>query len=120
MGAETILSAAVAIALFLMCAAFFLTAWRVIKGPTLPDRIVALDMLVAIAIGFIAVIAIRTGFSLYIDIAIALGLVGFLATVAFARFVLRQGMQSGEEGAPDQAPAAGKARRGGGHARRLH
>ena len=120
MGAETILSAATAIALFLMCAAFFLTAWRVIKGPTLPDRIVALDMLVAIAIGFIAVIAIRTGFNLYIDIAIALGLVGFLATVAFARFVLRQGMQSGEEGAPDQAPAVGKARRGGGHARRLH
>ena len=119
MGAETILSAATAIALFLMCAAFFLTAWRVIKGPTLPDRIVALDMLVAIAIGFIAVIAIRTGFSLYIDIAIALGLVGFLATVAFARFVLRQGMQPGEEGALDEA-STGKARRGGGHARRLH
>ena len=50
MGAETIISAAVAIALFLMSAAFFLAAYRVIKGPTLPDRIVALDMLVAIAI----------------------------------------------------------------------
>ena len=60
MGAETILSAATAIALFLMCAAFFLTAWRVIKGPTLPDRIVALDMLVAIAIGFIAVIGLNS------------------------------------------------------------
>ncbi|EIM74902.1 putative monovalent cation/H+ antiporter subunit F [Nitratireductor aquibiodomus RA22] len=45
-------------------------------------------MLVTIAIGFIAVIGIRTGFTLYLDIAIALGLVGFLATVAFARFVL--------------------------------
>lgn len=90
--AQHIVQAAAAIALFLMCVAFFLTAWRVIRGPTLPDRIVALDMLVAIAIGFLAVIAIKTGFNLYVDIAISLGLVGFLATVALARFVLTQGM----------------------------
>ncbi|GMB81118.1 hypothetical protein NN6n1_19010 [Shinella zoogloeoides] len=107
MDAQTIISAAAAIALLLMCAAFFLTAFRVVRGPTLPDRIVALDMLVAIAIGFIAVVAIRTGFNLYIDIAIALGLVGFLATVAFARFVMRQGMEAGEEG---EAPAEGRKR----------
>ena len=115
MGAETVLSAASTIALLLMCAAFFLTAFRVIRGPTLPDRVVALDMLVSIAIGFIAVLAIRTGFSLYIDIAIALGLVGFLATVAFARFVLSQGMQPGEEGeaAAKAGPRGRKARRGG-------
>ena len=48
-------------------------------------------MLVAIAIGLIAVLAIKSGFNLYIDIAIALSLVGFLATVAFARFVLARG-----------------------------
>ena len=53
----------------------------------------ALDMLVATAIGFIAVIGIRTGFTLYLDIAIALGLVGFLATVAFARFVMSRRYQ---------------------------
>ena len=109
MDAQTILSAAVAIALFLMTAALFLTAYRVVRGPTLPDRIVALDMLVAIAIGFIAVIAIKTGFNLYIDIAIALGLVGFLATVAFARFVERQGRRAEEEDAPvPQATPHGK------------
>ena len=61
-----------------------------IIGPTLPDRVLALDMLVAIAIGFIAVLGIRTGQTLYVDIAIALGLVGFLATVAFARFILQR------------------------------
>ena len=114
MGAETIISAASAIALLLMCAAFFLTAFRVIRGPTLPDRIVALDMLVAIAIGFIAVLAIKTGFNLYIDIAIALGLVGFLATVAFARFVMRQGMEPGEE---EPAPAGARQGRPGGKRR---
>ncbi|RWX06774.1 cation:proton antiporter [Rhizobium hidalgonense] len=71
--------------------ALILTVWRVVIGPTLPDRILALDMLTGIAIGLIAVIAVKTGFSLYIDIAISLGLVGFLATVAFARFVLSRG-----------------------------
>ncbi|ENN86192.1 PhaF2 protein [Rhizobium freirei PRF 81] len=88
--AESIVSAAAMVALGILSLAFLFTVYRVVAGPTLPDRILALDMLVAIAIGFIAVIAIKTGFLLYIDIAISLGLVGFLATVAFARFVLTQ------------------------------
>lgn len=90
MNPEQIVSFANILALVVLSVAFLLTVYRVVVGPTLPDRIVALDMLVGIAIGFIAVIAIRTGFNLYVDIAIALGLVGFLATVAFARFVLSQ------------------------------
>jgi multicomponent Na+:H+ antiporter subunit F len=86
---ETVLDYATLVALGVLCLSFTITVWRVIIGPTLPDRILALDMLVAVAIGFIAVIAVKTGFTLYVDIAIALGLVGFLATVAFARFVLQ-------------------------------
>jgi multicomponent Na+:H+ antiporter subunit F len=89
--AQVILSYAIWLALVVLCISFLLTVWRVIKGPTLPDRVVALDMLTGIVIGFIALIAIRTGFTLYIDIAISLGLVGFLATVAFARFILSRG-----------------------------
>lgn len=91
MSADIILGYAATLALATLCLAFFVTIYRIIKGPTLPDRILGLDMLVAIAIGFIAVIGIKTGFTLYVDVAIALGLVGFLATVAFARFVLSRG-----------------------------
>ncbi|MDK1375598.1 MULTISPECIES: cation:proton antiporter [unclassified Sinorhizobium] len=98
--AETVLSAAIGFALVLLSAALLMTVLRIIRGPTLPDRVLGLDMLVAIAIGFIAVIAIKTGFNLYIDIAIALGLVGFLATVAFARFILARGL------APEQSAHA--------------
>ena len=90
-GSETFLAGAVTIALALLCLAFLTTVYRVVRGPTLPDRIVALDMLVAVALGFIAVIGIRSGITLYVDVAIALGLVGFLATVSFARFVLSRG-----------------------------
>lgn len=89
--AETVLDYAVNIALVILSITFILTIIRIVRGPTLPDRILGLDMLVAAAIGFIAVIGIKTGYILYIDIAIALGLVGFLATVAFARFVLSRG-----------------------------
>ena len=75
-------------ALALLSLSFLLTTLRVLLGPTLPDRVLGLDMLVATAIGFIVVIGVRTGYTLYLDIAIALALVGFLATIAFARFVM--------------------------------
>lgn len=88
MNTAAILDVSMTIALGMLSVAFLLTVYRVMAGPTLPDRVLALDTLVAVAIGFIAVNGIQTGFQLYIDIAIALGLVGFLATVAFARFIL--------------------------------
>lgn len=97
-----ILSAGIWLSLALLALSFLVTVCRVVAGPTLADRVVALDMLVGIAIGFIAVIAIKTGFTLYIDVAIALGLVGFLATVAFARFILSRGTAD-EEGEPENA-----------------
>lgn len=61
---------------------------RIVRGPTLADRILGLDTITILAIGIIGVFAIRTGFHLYADIAIALALVGFLSTLAFARFLL--------------------------------
>lgn len=82
------LGIAVQIAFAVLSLSFLLTVLRVLKGPTLPDRILALDMLVGVGIGFIAVTGIVSGVTFNVDIAIALGLVGFLATVAFARFVL--------------------------------
>jgi len=86
--ASTFLTLATNIALGVLSLSFLMVVWRVLRGPTLPDRVIALDALVVIAIGLIGTIGIKTGFTLYIDIALALGLVGFLATVAFARFTL--------------------------------
>lgn len=79
------------IAQVLLIIAFILVTIRLIIGPTLSDRILCLDVLVSLGIGFIAIFAIRTTQFAYIDVAIALGLIGFLATVAFARYVLWQG-----------------------------
>ena len=70
--------------------ALLLAVVRLLRGPTLPDRILALDTMTTLAIGFICVIAIRTGVTLYLDIAIAIGLVGFLSTVALARYMMQR------------------------------
>lgn len=101
-GAQTFLDIAVLLSLALLTVAFLATVIRVIRGPGLPDRIVGLDTLVLVAIGYIAVIGVKTGYNLYIDVALALGLVGFLATVAFARFVLEHGMTREDKSKSDE------------------
>jgi multicomponent Na+:H+ antiporter subunit F len=63
---------------------------RIVRGPTLADRILGLDTITILAIGIIGVFAVRTGLHLYVDIAIALALVGFLSTLAFARYLLKR------------------------------
>lgn len=85
------LELAVEISLAMVCLAFFVAVARLILGPTLADRVLALDMIVTVGIGFIAVLTVRTGYGQYLDVAIALGLVGFLATVAFSRYILARG-----------------------------
>jgi multicomponent Na+:H+ antiporter subunit F len=79
------------IALILLGLALLVSVVRIVIGPTLADRVLALDLMTVIAMGFIGAIAIRTGQMLYLDIAIALALLGFLATIAFARYVLTRG-----------------------------
>lgn len=87
------LSLATLIALVVLGLALLIASVRVIIGPTLGDRVLALDLLTVVAMGFVGTIAIRTGLYLYLDIAIALALLGFLATIALARYILsrRQG-----------------------------
>jgi multicomponent Na+:H+ antiporter subunit F len=79
------------IALILLGLALLVSVIRIVIGPTLADRVLALDLMTVIAMGFVGAIAIRTGQMLYLDIAIALALLGFLATIAFARYVLTRG-----------------------------
>lgn len=75
------------VALGLLIVAMLLVIVRLVRGPNLGDRILALDTITVLAMGFIAAIAVLTGFTLYIDIAIAIGLAGFLSTVALARYL---------------------------------
>lgn len=60
---------------------------RVFFGPTAADRIVAIDILGILIVGFCAVLCIPTGRSWYIDIAIAWALQSFIATIALAKYL---------------------------------
>jgi multicomponent Na+:H+ antiporter subunit F len=77
------------IALTLFAIAFVLAFVRLLRGPSLPDRVVALDLMVVIGIGFISACAIEAEKSVFVDVATVVALIGFLATVAFAYHVRR-------------------------------
>jgi multicomponent Na+:H+ antiporter subunit F len=100
MSAELFLDWVSLIALVVLGIALLLTVVRIVIGPTLGDRILALDMLTGVGMGFVGAIAVRTGLMLYLDIAIALALLGFLATVALARYMLLRSSRQETETKP--------------------
>lgn len=71
--------------------ALILAGWRMVHGPSLADRFIALDMLTAVAVGFTAIAALSTGRALFLDVALGISLINFVATAAFAAFLERRG-----------------------------
>ncbi len=61
-----------------------------IKGPTVSDRVVAVDLLVMTGIGIIAVYSILTEQNTFLDIALIVGLIGFLGTVAYSSYIQKR------------------------------
>lgn len=62
---------------------------RVVRGPTLPDRVAALELVNVLTVSFIAVYTVWSREVAFIDAAVALALIAFVSTVAFARFAER-------------------------------
>lgn len=61
--------------------------YRLLKGPYLPDRVLALDFMSSVAIGFTAIYAIATGNAVLLDIALSVALLSFLGSVAFGYYL---------------------------------
>ncbi|MFT5485609.1 MAG: multicomponent Na+:H+ antiporter subunit F [Paracoccaceae bacterium] len=74
-------------------AAMALAFVRLVLGKSLPDRVVALDLITMLAVAFCALFAISADHAAFVDVAISLALVAFLATVAFARFAERRAQE---------------------------
>ena len=64
--------------------------YRLLTGPTDADRVIALDLLFAIAVVLCICAAVTSGSTAFLDVAIGLSLVGFVATIAWARLLDRQ------------------------------
>lgn len=65
--------------------------WRVVRGPSLADRIVALDGLIVTILAAILCYSIRVDTDKFLDVAVVVGFVGFVGTTAGARFIERRG-----------------------------
>lgn len=75
----------------ILAAGIVLSLVRLARGPSLADRVVAFDLLTFLVAGVAAAAAIRTDEPAFLDAAIVVTLVPFLATVAFAQFLMRRG-----------------------------
>ena len=71
----------------LLLFAFVMAFIRLIKGPSLPDRVIALDLIAALIFGVIVTNSIANNDQIYLDVAIVLALIAFLGTTAYAKFV---------------------------------
>ncbi len=84
---------AVQIAMVAIAASMLVTMVRLLRGPTVPDRVISLDLLTLQALGMTCAAAIFYDQSDFLDAAIILALLAFLSTIAFARHVERRAMQ---------------------------
>ncbi|MBW6400333.1 cation transporter [Roseomonas sp. HJA6] len=73
----------------LLAVAVALTGWRMLRGPGIADRAVAMDLLGLLAVSATALAALASGHLALLDVALGLGLVGFVGAVGVAAFIAR-------------------------------
>ena len=81
---------ALVILLPILSFAIVLAFLRLLWGPSLPDRVIALDLLTTLAVGIIGIFAVATNQPAFLDITLILALITFLGTVAFAYYIERR------------------------------
>lgn len=73
--------------LVILCVCCFLCLYRIARGPTAADRAVAVDMLGILIVGFCAFFSLETKQDWYMTIALTWALLGFIATIALAKYI---------------------------------
>lgn len=81
------------IALGMLVLATLIAFIRLVRGPLLPDRVIALDLVGSVTSGIIAVYSIANNQPVFVDVAIVMALVIFLGTIAFSRYLERRMMR---------------------------
>jgi multicomponent Na+:H+ antiporter subunit F len=75
------------IALIMLSLAIVGCLYRLLKGPTMPDRVIALDLIGIQIIGIIAIISMLIRTTMFVDIILLIGILAFLGTIAFSKFI---------------------------------
>lgn len=81
------LSLAIQAGLLLTSGLTLLVGYRVIVGPTTPDRVVALDVISTNVVAIAVLVALQTGEGALIDVALVLAIIGFISTIVVARYI---------------------------------
>jgi multicomponent K+:H+ antiporter subunit F len=87
--ATSFVDTALIIAFVMVAVAQVLSMVRLIIGPTTGDRILAIDTMTVNAIGLIVLLGIAQGSRIYFEVTLIIAMLGFVSTVAYARFILR-------------------------------
>ena len=77
------------VALTMLAAAACLTFVRLLKGPTLPDRVVAIDLIGVLMVCILVVTAAATAQQAFLDVGMVVALISFVGTVAYSRYIER-------------------------------
>ncbi len=89
MFADTLMEFALAVTFVTLALAQVFSMVRLVLGPTSGDRILALDTMVINSLGLVIVLGIAQGVQIYFEVALLIAMLGFVSTVALARFILR-------------------------------
>jgi multicomponent Na+:H+ antiporter subunit F len=89
-------------ALAMLLVGMVLVLWRLARGPTAADRVIALDLLSMLVVAFLVAISIHARETSYLDVAIAYACIAFLGTVALARYITRTSQRRSEQKKGDQ------------------
>jgi multicomponent Na+:H+ antiporter subunit F len=86
-----VLDTAIVLASVMLALSVVLAFIRLLRGPSLPDRVVAFDLMTSVAVGITVVYSMATQEMVFLDVAIVLALISFLGSVAFARYLEHRG-----------------------------
>jgi multicomponent K+:H+ antiporter subunit F len=85
-----VIQTAVTVALSVVALAMLLSLWRLLRGPTIPDRILALDTLYVNTIALLILFGMHLRSAVYFEAALIIAMLGFFGTVVLSKYVIRR------------------------------
>lgn len=85
-----LIDVAIGVSMYVVGMAMLLALWRLLRGPTVPDRIVALDTLNVTAIAELMLLGMHLKSAIYFEAALIIAMLGFVSTVVLSKYVMRR------------------------------
>ena len=87
---QALVGHAIVVAMYLVGLAMLLALYRLLRGPSVPDRILALDTMFVCAIALLVLFGMHLGTAVYFEAALIIAMLGFVGTVVLSKYVLRR------------------------------